>query len=295
MRNHIGFYIFTLFWFLMISGQELYACRFWCALGENQPQKIMVKQLLQSPHSLKILGKEYSNGWSVGYYREGEPVIYRGSDASNIDHNFDKAVHDVAQNLSHIIFSHLRRASSGCVEGVPNPHPFQRTMGGKHWIFGHNGGIKKQLLIDLIGKEYLETHSPTTCAFDPPDSWIDSELYFIFLLKNIEENAFDVNEGLKKGLAKLYEAIGEKNKYLNFFLSDGKTLWAFRKGNTLFYHDDQKEGVTIISSTIPDDNEKEWQAFPEDTIAEVNPSSTIKFFPIFNSGHNSGDTRHNPN
>lgn len=280
MRNHIGFYSFILF--LMILGQEVYACRFWCAVGENQPQKIMVKQLLQSPHSLKILGKEYADGWSVGYYREAEPVIYRGSDASNIDHNFDKAVYDVAQKPSPIIFSHLRRASSGCVEGVPNPHPFERTKGGKHWIFGHNGGIKKQLLIDLIGKEYLEANLPTTCISNPPDSWIDSELYFIFLLKNIEEDAFDVNEGLKKGLTKLYEAIGEKSKYLNFFLSDGKTLWAFRKGNTLFYYADQKEGVTIISSTIPDDDGKKWQIFPEDIIAQLGPSNAIKFFPILN-------------
>lgn len=271
-----------LFWIiclliLLVPASE--ACRFWGAVGETIPQKVTVKQLLQEPQSLKFLGEKYDDGWSVGYYENSEPIIFRGVWASHKDKHYDRSVNDVAQMQAKVIFGHLRKASSGCVEGVPNPHPFERVKNGKTWTFGHNGGIRKEILTELIGAEYLKNNIPNTCTYDPPDSWVDSELYFIYLLKEIEANRFDVVAGLQEALKKLYAKIDEKNRYLNFFLSDGTTLWAFRKGNTLFYSYDEQQKISYVSSTVPGEKES-WQEFQEDTIAVLTTSEAPEFIPI---------------
>jgi len=198
LKKKVNIFSIFLFLLLVFGNQTAYACRFWCAVGKNSSQGLISKQFLELPNSLKALGATYPDGWSVGYYLAEDPIIFRGSTASNADKDYDKAVRVISQQNPTIVFSHLRRASSGCVKGVSNPHSFKRIKGGKQWVFGHTGGIKKQLLMDLIGKEYLKENLPTTCTDNAPDSWIDSELYFILLLKNIEKNNFNVEKGLKK-------------------------------------------------------------------------------------------------
>ncbi|MFT5206772.1 MAG: putative glutamine amidotransferase [Candidatus Omnitrophota bacterium] len=267
--------LFTSFLLIFLC-VDVFACRFWCAVGEDTPKALVAKQLIEDSDSLKELGATYEDGWSVGYYADGKAVITRSSGSSKEEDDFDKAVHANSAHSANIQFSHLRRASSGCVEGVPNPHPFERQFADKHWIFGHNGGMKKQILIDLIQEDFLSSNSPNTCTDNAPQSWIDSELYFIFLLKHIEANDMQVEIGLTKALAALYQVIPNKKRKLNFFLSDGNSLWVFRKGNTLFYHEDNS--TTIVASSIPDPSTKDWSVFPEDKLARLTPGEPINFF-----------------
>lgn len=251
------------------------------AIGEKIPAAATQAHLLSTKNSLKNLGKEYEDGWSVSYYdRNGNFITERGYKSSLIDPKFESAVNVAAGNESDIVTAHLRRASSGCVTGVPNPHPFERYLGGKHegvWIFGHNGGIDKKLLIHLLGEDYINIHPPQVCLDDPPNSWIDSELYFMLLLKNIE-NSSDATEAIKNTLQSLYEYIEEKNRYLNFFLSNGKVVWAFRKGTSLFYKNEN--GRYYISSTIPEENDAQWSEFPENTLGIFTTNQKPQFIPI---------------
>jgi len=256
-----------------------YACRFWVATGEEITGRV-VDQLLDQPHSLKSLGEEYQDGWSVGVYENDQPIVWRSAAASNGDAKFDKAVESISLTSSNIAFAHLRRASSGCVEGVPNPHPFQLMRNGKTWLFGHNGGMKKQMLIDMIGKEYLNENPPTVCTENAPESWIDSELYFIYLMKAVEKHNFYVETGIHHGLLVLYRVIPEESRHLNFFLTDDQTIWAFRKGNTLFYQYDELKQRSYVASTIPNEEKGQWQEFPEDTIVVLKPNSEMEFIPI---------------
>ena len=89
----------------------------------------------------------------------------------------------------------------------------------------------------------------------------------------IEENDFNVEEGLKSAMTELYGVIEEDKRYLNFFLSDGEKIWTFRKGNTLFYKYDEQAKLTFASSTVPDDKAGDWEEFPEDTIAVFDPKT----------------------
>lgn len=253
------------------------ACRFWVAVGTSIDQDYIVEQLIDAEHSLKNLGDTYSDGWSVGFYDRGDEVVIRGDEAANFNDEYDEAVRYIAVLEPPIVMGHLRRASSGCVEGVPNPHPFRIKYNGRKWLFGHNGGMRKQILIDLIGEDFLRQHPPSVCNHNPPDSWIDSELYFLLIMKTIKEYDDDVEQGIRAALHKLYTAIAEEDRYLNFFMSDGQTVWVFRKGNSLHYRFDPQTQTTVVSSTVPDKEPGDWQEFPEDTLAVIRPHS----FPHF--------------
>jgi len=272
--------LFLTFFICFAFIQGAYACRFFVAVSEEIPPEFTYTQLVELPQSLKSLGSKYNDGWSIAIYDRGKGHVVRSSQPAHEDEDFEKAVNELLKSKPSIVMGHLRKASSGCLEGVPNPHPFKRFFQDKEWLFGHNGGMKKQILIDLIGEEFLNQHQPTTCTYDAPDSWIDSELYFIFLLKSIEENGRDVAQGIKDGLIKLYEKIEPDHRYLNFFLTDGQKVWVFRKGNTLFYQYDQDASIAFVSSTIPDAEQGQWREFPEDVLAVLEPNSKIKFIPI---------------
>jgi len=219
----------------------------------------------------------YSDGWSISFYNGTTAFVARSEKPSHVDDKFDKTIEELTNSKSNIVIGHLRRASSGCVEGVPNPHPFQRFQGTHNWLFGHNGGISKDLLMELIGEEYLTSHPPQTCTDNAPDSWVDSELYFIYLLKHIEEVDDNVKKGLKNALRKLTAKIDKEDQYLNFFLTDGKKVWAFRKGTSLYYTYGKKDKVSIISSTIPGEDQFKWKEFPKNKIGILERSKKPRF------------------
>ncbi len=253
------------------------ACRFWVAVGPQLEQEFIVDQLIHAENSLKNLGETYPDGWSVGFYDRGDEVVIRGDEAASFNEEFDDAVRYVAVLEPEIVMSHLRRASSGCVDGVPNPHPFRITYNGRKWLFGHNGGMRKQILVDLIGADFLRQHPPVVCNHNPPESWIDSELYFLLIMKTVKEYDDNVEKGIRAALHKLYGVIEEENRYLNFFMSDGETVWIFRKGNTLFYRFDPQSRTTVVSSTVPDKDPRGWEEFPEDTLAVIRPRTAPRF------------------
>ncbi len=267
-----------LFLFLQIGVAE--ACRFWVAVGSDLDQRFITDQLIAQPNALKQLGDEYGDGWSIGFYDQGDEIIIRGDEAVNYNSEFDDAVRYASVLQPDIVMAHLRRASSGCVEGVPNPHPFKIKYNGKTWLFGHNGGMKKQILIDLIGTDFLTQFPPSVCTYDPPASWIDSELYFILIMKTIKEQDDNVEAGIAAALGKLHGVIDESRRYLNFFMSDGQTVWTYRKGNTLFYRFDPVSQMTVVSSTIPEEDAAGWTEFPEDTLAVIAPHQFPKFIRI---------------
>ena len=101
--------------------------------------------------------------------------------------------------------AHVRNCTTGCCvnlgDDIDDPHPFYRQKNGKTWLFEHNGDITKTSLINLIGEEYLAANPPNgsgipMCDPDDPDLVVDSELYFLLVLKNIEANNWSVEKGI---------------------------------------------------------------------------------------------------
>jgi len=152
MRHLSKIFLISVILFISVPS---WACRFWVAVGQKVPTKMIVDDLLEEPYSLYKLADEYPDGWSIGYYNHDEEIFVRGSEAANYDQSFVDAVRFVAGKEPQIVLSHLRRASSGCVGDVPNPHPFKRVVNGQTWVFGHNGGMKKEILIDLLVQRIL--------------------------------------------------------------------------------------------------------------------------------------------
>ena len=264
----------------LFSSSVVEACRFWVAVGDNIQNSFISNQLIDQPNSLKNLGETHSDGWSVGFYDGADEIIIRGDEASSFNQEFDDAVRYSGVLQPDIVMAHLRRASSGCVDGVPNPHPFKIKYNNRNWLFGHNGGMRKQVLIDLIGEDFLEQFPPSVCTYDPPASWIDSELYFILVMKSIKEADDDVEAGILSTLRKLYSVLPKNRRYLNFFLSDGQSVWVFRKGNTLFYKFNPDTQLTVVASSVPEADPGEWMEFPEDTLAVIAPKSFPKFIQL---------------
>jgi len=146
------------------------------------------------------------DGWGIGWYEEGKPKIFKEG-ISALDSNkfptFSKEV------KSKIIITHVRRGTVG-EPSEKNSHPFQYG----NWIFAHNGSVDREYLLSQLKEEYKNNLKGET----------DSEVYFYYLLQYIKESD-DIVEGIKKAIDKII-----KSSYtgLNFLLSDGNNLYAFR-------------------------------------------------------------------
>ena len=68
--------IFLISVILFVSAPS-WACRFWVAVGDQVPTKMILDDLLEEPYSLYKLADEYPDGWSVGYYNHGEEIFVR--------------------------------------------------------------------------------------------------------------------------------------------------------------------------------------------------------------------------
>jgi predicted glutamine amidotransferase len=233
----------------------LHQCRFWGMIADSLPKNAVLSDLVNLPYSLKNLGAVNDDGWGLAYYKSSQPVILRGEPPAFSDPNFDSAAQELAASSAHIGVGHVRAASSGAAD-IPDPHPFIRQKGGKWWAFGHNGGLDKTTLKNLIGAQYLARNPPTVGAnWDDPDV-VDSDLYMLYILKCVEESNWDVTFGIAKAVIDI-SAVDSGG--MNFFFTDGETLWGFRKGNTLYYYyNATTPQFTVIASQPPTSTQKSW-------------------------------------
>ena len=276
-KQRIGVFTIVLFlsiiWvisFPVISSAE---CRFWAAISDEIPTEVIKDHLLKLPNSLKALALSNPDGWGIGYYDNAKARLLKGDIPADEDQLFEKSVLKVSSLRPKVAVAHIRRATSGCRD-VANPHPFKRYKNGKYWLFGHNGTISKKILIDLIGQEYLDKNSPNVCIYDAPNSWVDSELYFIFLLKCIEENQWNVESGIREGILELKSMMPGSNRGLNFFLTDGDILWSFRRGNSLYYYDHPDLRYSLVASMFPGNYQEEWIEVSENSLVVMKPGSS---------------------
>jgi len=184
-----------------------------------------------------------------------------------------KAVKSVAGNNADLVIGHLTENALACQDGV---EPVHRYRNGKSWIFSSSGGIGKDLFVKLIGDDYLKANPPIMCG-DHPESWMESELYFIYLLKHIQE-AGDVQKGLEQAIKGLELAQTEvQGGDRNFYLTDGTDLWIYRKGSSIYYTFKEREQMPMISS---DKLGGKWQEIPQDTLTRVQPSEQPTFHAL---------------
>ena len=110
---------------------------------------------------------------------------------------------------SNIIIAHVRKGT-GAEPSERNSHPFKH----KNWIFAHNGQADGDYLKSLLNLEHKQALQGET----------DSEVYFHRLLQCAEEEQ-NIVKGIRKAIKKVLE---RDYGGLNFLLSDGLSLYAFR-------------------------------------------------------------------
>ena len=225
--------------------QNDHNCRMWAVISNDIADSIIYKHLIQYPNSLKNLSQiKNIDGWGIAYYPDfGDTVVVeRGAIRACNDPDYDSSVTQIENSKPTISLAHIRNCSVGCCchgcDSIPDPHPFWREKNNKSWSFIHNGTIDKSLLYDLVGETYLDENPLNGSDIpecDPADTSmvIDSELYFLYLLKTIEENNWNITDGIIDALKELL--LISTDEAMNFVLSDGYGLWTFCKSRSLYY------------------------------------------------------------
>jgi glutamine amidotransferase len=150
------------------------------------------------------LGQKHPHGWGVGWYDRATPSVKKEPLPAHESRAVTKAATEVD---SEIVIAHVRYATCGDLK-PENCHPF--CFG--NWLFAHNGGLHRGSLLEQLDDGHRASLQGET----------DSEVLFHWLLQNIEREG-NVLAGLRTSLSTLQDVTG-----LNFLLSDGKTLYAFR-------------------------------------------------------------------
>lgn len=146
------------------------------------------------------------DGWGIGWYQsKNNPIVIKEPKCA---YSSKKFALSAAEGESHIFVAHVRISTKGG-HTRENCHPFQYNK----WLFAHNGTVYD----DSSLREKLSESHRTSIA-----GQTDSEVLFHWLLQNIESSD-TVVEGVKSAI----KAI--KNfTILNFLLSDGSNLYAYR-------------------------------------------------------------------
>jgi len=208
--------------------------------------------------TFKNQGNNYPDGWSLLFYdstviNSAENVVRSANSTTESGSVFDSTVAAIMSSESgaYIAIGHLRIATSGAT-GIPDPHPFILDMNDRTFSFAHNGTLPKSTLMDLLTNNgadstWINLHPPATYGHgDWTDSgWeyvIDSELFFFWLLKNIEETGWDMLSGLETALQVL-DQVWSNSGQRTFILSDGTNLFLHGNAHNLYY--------TTGSDTLP--------------------------------------------
>jgi glutamine amidotransferase len=200
-------------------------CRFLAVRGEPEA----VHAFLQGhiPEEFQLRSRRHTAGWGIAWYQDQTPELRRKPVWVKEDSTFLPVLRDLTPRTAIL---HVRRATRGRIS-EENTHPF--TLG--RWAFAHNGTIVHKV-IDAA-REWLH---PITAG------QTDSEVFFHLLLHFIEEKG-SVVEGTRAAVRWILN-ISESPR-LNFVMSDGDRIYAYRRGHTLYHFaalikDSPVEGVS---------------------------------------------------
>lgn len=145
----------------------------------------------------------HTDGWGIGYYRDGNAEVYKSKN-SVLDEKgtFFEKVKLIKK--TQILIVHFRKSAWKNTNSPENSHPFKKD----NILFAHNGTVYDYKIIQEGRKSAL-----------------DSEVYFEYIMKNFKN---DLTEALKMAVDSI---IKKKLKHssLSCLLTDGNSLYAFRE------------------------------------------------------------------
>jgi glutamine amidotransferase len=263
-------------------------CRFFGYLG-SAPAKVDW-QLARAENSLLAqsrrdrAGDSHRDGWGIGYYINGSPIVAWSPNPAGEDGKFLIAARSVC---AHAVIAHVRDASVGA-PALVNTHPFTYAR----WLFAHNGTVRQ-----------FEHVAPTLIAEIPTPLLsrrrgdTDSELVFYWLLARMMHAGVDVIQP-RADLPALTEIVGvalkdlagrcdqvkgsDELSRLNILLTDGSFLLATRWRHSLCWSErcawslhssvKHRSGIFVASEPIDD---QPWQEVADLSILSVDPSLQV--------------------
>jgi predicted glutamine amidotransferase len=211
--------------------------------------------LTAGPRPFHQLGEKHPHGWGIGWYHRGRAHARHEALSAANSTDFTTVAARVRTCLA---LAHVRRATCGAVT-AQNCHPFRCD----NWLFAHNGSLDRESLLARLNERYRATIRGQT----------DSEVFFHWLLQNIEQTG-SVAQGLRQAIA----VVGRYTA-LNFVLTDGKTLYAYRDAAeqpayySLFYLQRMTasgKALLVCSERLTDEV---WEEIPLGSLLAI--SSTI--------------------
>jgi predicted glutamine amidotransferase len=152
-------------------------------------------------------------GWGIAWYHDGHVYRERKPVWIHGDAGYMERLREIRPD---ILILHTRRATRGKI-AIENTHPFVHA----NWSFAHNGTI-----VNRVTRLLRERIRPDL------EGETDSETFFHWLLHCIHEQG-SVTDGVREAVRTVLEL--SPTARLNFVLSDGKNLHAFRRGHTLYH------------------------------------------------------------
>jgi len=216
------------------------------------------------------------SGWS--YYNDPNSHWQWGSNYEPLDEIIIPTIMNENTQAA-IVLGHDRQGTGG--EGN---HPFRFEYNGKTYSFIQNGGLEdgtsnsnmpniKEILFDeLVTSDWFAEHeSIWEGTTNDVESWIDSEVFFHWVMKNIIDNDNNIIAGIHEAITKtvfdgdnLPVHLDEVFSYpysprydwvncINFVLSDGENLYIFKNGedsnHTLYLKTTSEDFYTVNSYT----------------------------------------------
>ncbi len=173
--------------------------------------------------------------WHINYTWYGDPNLhYQWIDDEPLI--IAKSIIMNNETEASIVLGHDRDAVEDPQGNIRNGnHPHWQELNGKFYSLEHNGNISDLMQqfyegIQIINPEWFQNHESNWEGDSlGPNAWIDSELYFHYILSNIEAVGDDVIQGIYNALSNPSVNIINEWQSANFILSDGIALYAYRR------------------------------------------------------------------
>lgn len=192
------------------------------------------------------------DGWGMGFYQGGEVLHKKRPQLSGEQVDWESIAGDVRSNC---VVAHLRQATVGDFR-AENTHPFRM----RQWLFAHNGTIER---FGALRERLLETMPDFVRRNVRGDT--DSEHVFAAILSFLhDEGQIDnpdvddkpVIHAIRSAVSLLDRLTGEvdaKPAGLNFVLTNGRKMFALRRGSPMAFverqglHDPENERTSNVS------------------------------------------------
>ncbi|HEX7602622.1 MAG TPA: class II glutamine amidotransferase [Polyangiaceae bacterium] len=226
--------------------------------------------LQRAPRSLAALSTENPDGWGIAVWEPTPGWLLRKQPAcAQRDVSFDELAR---QSRGQALVAHVRLRTVGHAT-LENTHPFQCGR----WIFAHNGTIDEV--------EYLRSHVSPARRADVRGS-TDSELLFALLLTRLDGAGLGEarsNEATDRVVADTVDELARRPSFgsYNFVLCDGETLYAQRRGRSLFVLERNEPGgqTTGLVASEPVTHEP-WRALAEGALVHCRRAHPMRWHTL---------------